>query len=197
MTRRLLSSVIAAAATTTAILITSCSAPSSVTPTTPPPAEGSRVGGGEVTPNAQLPEPIRVDENAFKIVNVLRGVGKQIYDCDTAQGKFVLREPVADLFTAGSVPAGIHGAGPFWADFDGSRVVGQPGPVSAPSPNGPSNIAWLKVTAASAAGVDGVLSKVAFVQRVDTRGGVAPASCTASATTAVDYTTNYVFWAPT
>lgn len=42
----------------------------------------------------------------------------------------------------------------------------------------------------------GVFGNVAFIQRLDTRGGVAPASCTAPSTVSVDYSANYVFWAP-
>ena len=40
-----------------------------------------------------------------------------------------------------------------------------------------------------------MFSTVKFVQRIDTKGGVAPKTCTAP-TIAVDYSTNYVFWAP-
>ena len=127
------------------------------------------------------------------MVETLRGVGKQVYDC--VGGKYSLREPMAGLFTLRGLPAGIHGAGPFWADFDGSKVVGSSAipPVSVPSPDGPANIAWLKVTAGSNAGQGGVLSTVKFIQRINTHGGVAPATCGAP-TISVDYTTFYVFW---
>jgi hypothetical protein len=47
----------------------------------------------------------------------------------------------------------------------------------------------------STAGTGGAFSNVEFVQRIDTRGGVAPKTCGAP-TVAVDYATNYVFWAP-
>jgi Protein of unknown function (DUF3455) len=152
-------------------------------------AASARTG---ITPNAQLPAAIQVDENAFKVVETLRGVGKQVYDC--VDGAYKFREPIAGLVTLRLAPAGIHGAGPFWASFDGSKVIGT-SPVAVPSPAGPTNITWLKVTAASTAGTGGVFSKVAFIQRTDTRGGVAPAGCGAP-TVSVDYTTIYVFWAP-
>ncbi len=64
----------------------------------------------------------QVDDTQFKIVASLRGVGKQVYDCATSGGAFVFREPVAGLFTSRGIPAAIHGKGPFWANFDGSRV---------------------------------------------------------------------------
>ena len=42
-----------------------------------------------------------------------------------------------------------------------------------------------------------MFSKVAFIQRTDTRGGVAPTTpCTVPSTVSVDYSTYYVFWAP-
>jgi Protein of unknown function (DUF3455) len=43
----------------------------------------------------------------------------------------------------------------------------------------------------------GVFNNVLFIQRIDTRGGVAPTgTCSAPTTAAVDYVANYVFWAP-
>jgi hypothetical protein len=148
----------------------------------------------------QLPEVIRVDETKFKVITTLRGVGKQVYDC--VDGKYKFREPMAGLFTFRGLPAGIHGApsapsSPLWADFDGSRVVGDTtSPEFHSDPfGGPSNVNWLKVPAAATAGTGGVLSNVKFIQRIDTRGGAAPSTCGAP-TVAVDYATNYVFWAP-
>jgi hypothetical protein len=163
-------------------------------------AAGAQNAG--VTPNANLDPKIQVGEG-FKIVASLRGVGKQIYDCNGV--KFVLREPAAGLFTSRGIPAAIHGKGPFWTNFDGSRVDGFPlDPTSAsvpspdPAPPAPAkNISWLKLAATPTPNTTGVFSNVKFIQRIDTRGGVAPASCAAPNTTlAVDYTANYVFWAP-
>ena len=139
--------------------------------------------------------PDQVDETKFKIVASLKGIGKQVYTCGTVEpGKYALREPVAVLFDLRG-NAGIHGKGPFWASFDGSRVDGS-APVAVPSPAGPSNIPWLKVVGTPVPNAPGVFGKVAFIQRLDTKGGVAPASCTAPSTVSVDYSANYVFWAP-
>jgi len=148
-------------------------------------------GGG--TPNSQLPATIQVDETQFKVVASFVGIGKQVYDCNSG-GTFTFREPVAGLLSRG-VQAAIHGKGPFWASFDGSRVEAS-GVGNAPSPDPARNVAWLKLASTSTAGVAGVFSNVTFVQRLDTRGGVAPTgTCTAPKTVAVDYTANYVFWA--
>ena len=145
------------------------------------------------TANAKLPAAIQVDETQNKVVASFVGIGKQVYDCNTG-GPFTFREPVAGLLSRG-VQAAIHGKGPFWASFDGSRVEAS-GVGNAPSPDPARNVAWLKLASTSTAGVAGVFSNVTFVQRLDTRGGVAPTgTCTAPKTVAVDYTANYVFWA--
>jgi hypothetical protein len=154
----------------------------------------SRGGGGGVTPNGKLPAEIQVDEKTHKIAATLRGVGKQVYDC--TNGAYVFREPIATLEELrGKKTVGIHGAGPFWASFDGSKVIGT-APVAVDPPKGaPPGVKWLKLSVSSTAGQGGVFSKVAFIQRIDTRDGLAPAKCGAP-TIAVDYTTNYVFWVP-
>ncbi len=144
---------------------------------------------------AKVPVEIRVDETQFKVVASFVGIGKQVYDCNAAGTAFTFREPVAGLLSRG-VQAAIHGKGPFWASFDGSRVDGAPA-GSAPSPDPTKNIPWLKVAGTPVGNTTGIFSNVKFIQRLDTRGGVAPAGpCTAPKTVAVDYTANYVFWAP-
>ena len=186
--KRLITSVAAAAAVTASILLVSGASAATPDPT----ATGAQSAG--VTPNAKLPESIRVDETQFKIVASLRGVGKQVYDCSTG-GAYTFREPVAGLVTSRGIPAAIHGKGPFWADFDGSHVDGSAA-VPAPSPDPTKNVPWLKLVGTPTPNTTGVFSNVAFIQRIDTRGGVAPTgTCTAPNTAAVDYTANYVFWA--
>jgi len=201
MRRRIFASLTAAAAVAASLLISSA-APAAAQTATADSSTG--VGGAGVTPNSGVPEAIRVDEKAFKIVATLKGIGKQVYDC-TSGGTFALREPIAVLVNLRSGDAGIHGAttgptAPFWAHFDGSRVVGNTTPgtpgfaaVDAPVPT--RDVRWVKLPG-TGVGANGVFSKVAFVQRIDTRGGVAPTSCVAPATASVDYSTNYVFWAP-
>jgi uncharacterized protein DUF3455 len=190
MRRRLFTSLTAAAAVAASLLISIAGPAGAQTAT----ADLSTAAGSTaVTPNAKVPEAIRVDETKFKIVATLKGIGKQVYTCGT-DGKYALREPVAVLVNLRSGDAGIHGKGPFWAGFDGSRVDGS-APVSVPSPAGPSNIAWLKVVGTPVANAPGMFGAVAFIQRIDTKGGAAPATCT-TPTVSVDYSTNYVFWAP-
>jgi uncharacterized protein DUF3455 len=177
-------------------LIASGAVAATPSPTTPDTTAGAQSAG--VTPNGDLPDAIQVKDPNLNIVASLRGVGKQVYDCDA--GKFTFREPVAGLFTSHGIPAGIHAKGPFWASFDGSHVDGRgtgSDTGSAPSPDPVKNVPWLKLVATPTPNTTGVFSNVKFIQRIDTRGGVAPTGpCTAPSTRAIDYTANYVFWAP-
>jgi hypothetical protein len=184
----------AAAAVTASILLSAAGPAVAAAPDAAAAGTVDARGGSGATPNGKLPKEIRVDEAAFTVVATQRGIGSQVYTCGT-DGKFALREPVATLQNSRGATVGIHGKGPFWASLDGSRVDGS-APVSVPSPAGLSNIAWLKVTGTPVPNAPGVFGKVAFIQRIDTRGGVAPASCTAPSTVSVEYSTNYVFWAP-
>jgi hypothetical protein len=155
------------------------------------------LNGGGPTPNAKLPVTIQVDEKQFKVVSTMRGIGKQVYDCVGGKYPTSPREPIAGLVSTRGVPTGIHGAGPFWASFDGSKVIGNGAAAASVPQTGTNNVAWLRVPTASTAGQGGVFSKVAFIQRTDTRGGVAPTTpCTVPSTVSVDYSTYYVFWAP-
>jgi hypothetical protein len=197
MRRRLLASLAATAAVAASLLISSAGpATAADSAAAAPEASAANVSSGGATADTNLLPPIQVNDPSLKIVATLRGVGKQVYDC--TGGKYVFREPVAGLFGPRGLPVGIHGAvigaGPFWTNFDGSRVDGTVvGKVDAPKPS--TDIQWLKVEARSTSGTGGTFSKVKFIQRIDTKGGVAPATCGAP-TIAVDYTTNYVFWAP-
>jgi hypothetical protein len=63
----------------------------------------------------------------------------------------------------------------------------------------PKSVPWLRLTGTpvpDATVQTGVFSNVVVIQRIDTRGGLAPTEpCTAPKSVAVDYTANYVFWA--
>jgi hypothetical protein len=124
-------------------------------------------------------------------VATLRGVGEQVYTC--TNGVYVLREPVAVLSSPRGGPVAIHGKGPFWANFDGSRVEAAK-IAGVKSPAGTSNVDWLLLQTTKAEG-GGTFGSVGYIQRIDTRGGVAPGTCTGTTTLAVDYSANYVFWA--
>jgi Protein of unknown function (DUF3455) len=126
--------------------------------------------------------------------------GSQIYECrisDKGSLTWTFVAPEADLFGPDRQKAGTHGAGPFWAAFDGSRITGT---VKARADGaGPSDIPLLLLSAKSA-GAAGKLAGITSVQRMNTVGGAAPASgCDAAADagkrTKQPYTADYVFFA--
>ncbi len=125
--------------------------------------------------------------------------GDQIYSCkgDGAQFTWTLKAPDAQLFDSNGKPFGKHFAGPSWEAKDGSRVTGK-AIANVPSPDADS-IAWLLITIISHDG-NGVLSPATSIQRLNTKGGKAPASgCDASHVgqeVRVPYSADYLFYAP-
>jgi len=91
-----------------------------------------------------------------------------------------------------------NGGAPEWEALDGSYVVGQK--VGAFTPDGGAQaVPWLLVRAVAHGG-SGLLASTRYVQRVASRGGVAPAAaCDASAAGTrenVAYTAEYFFYGP-
>jgi hypothetical protein len=125
--------------------------------------------------------------------------GDQIYSCKADGGQFAwtLKAPDAQLFDKSGKVFGKHFAGPSWEASDGSRVAGK-AVANAPSPDADS-IPWLLVTVVSRNG-DGKLARVTSIQRINTKGGKAPASgCDAAHAGREErapYTADYVFFAP-
>lgn len=162
-------------------------------------AEGDKTGGKHDPPyatikNKDLPAQIQVDENAFVETARFVGKGKQVYDC--VNGAYALREPNAVLHKIGGDRVGIHFVGPQWAHNDGSRVKGA-ALANVPSPDGAGNVAWLLIQNAENAGAPGLtFATTRRIQRVLTRGGAAPSSCSASSpqTVSIDYSTLYIFY---
>jgi len=126
------------------------------------------------------------------------GKGAQIYTCQAKAAEpsafeWVLKAPEAELFDVSGAKIGRHFAGPTWESADGSRVVGE---VMQRSPV-PGAIPWLLLRAKSNEG-SGTLAGAKYIQRLDTKGGVAPSSgCDAEhagAEARVDYSAAYDFW---
>jgi hypothetical protein len=133
--------------------------------------------------------------NGTELELELHATGVQIYTCTAspAGAAWTFQAPEATLYRRGNV-AGKHYAGPTWQALDGSTVVGAK--VAQASPD-PAAIPWLLLRAASHGGGHGRFSEVTHIQRVDTRGGLSPASgCDAStlgAVARVPYTATYCF----
>lgn len=163
-------------------------------------AAGLLLVGGSQTLRAAEAVPAALQPPAgYALAFTAKAKGVQIYTSTAEAGaapKWVLEAPLAEL----TVPkASIHHyAGPSWEAADGSKVVrDKETPVAAvPAKQANADIPWLlvKVTADPAAGV---LSKVGYVQRIETQGGVAPATPPVRTDTkvGVPYTATYVFYA--
>lgn len=129
----------------------------------------------------------------------LHAKGDQVYVCknDGSQFAWTLKAPDAQLFDKSGKPFGKHFAGPTWEANDGSRVVGKAA-ANVPSPDA-NSVAWLLVTVISHEG-EGKLTKVTTIQRVNTKGGKAPATgCDAAHADhefRAPYTADYRFFAP-
>jgi hypothetical protein len=123
--------------------------------------------------------------------------GVQIYVCSNVSGHaaWTLKAPEAKLYDASGNEIGTHFAGPTWKLSDTSAVQGKLA-ASRKSPD-PGAIPWLLVAAAAHNG-QGKLSHVDFIQRIDTQGGVAPATgCDPQhqdQEVRVPYTATYVFF---
>jgi hypothetical protein len=101
--------------------------------------------------------------------------GVQIYGCVAKDQGFawVLTAPDAAVFDGEGRQIMTHFAGPSWKTPDGTVVVGEiMAKADAPTPN---TVPWVLLRAKSHEGT-GLLSQTAFIRRIDTKGGTAPAA---------------------
>jgi hypothetical protein len=146
----------------------------------------------------QVPQQIQAPANEQLLLQV-HAKGDQVYTCKEGVTQFAwtLKAPDAQLLDKDGKPFGKHFAGPSWEASDGSRVTGK-AVVDAPSPDADS-IPWLLVNIVNHEGT-GVLSRATSIQRLNTKGGKAPASgCDAAHAgqeVRVSYSADYLFYAP-
>lgn len=146
----------------------------------------------------QVPQQIQAPAGE-KLLLQVHAKGDQVYTCKEGVTQFAwtLKAPDAQLFDKDGKPFGRHFAGPSWEANDGSRVKGN-AVTNVPSPDADS-IPWLLVNIVGHEG-SGVLSPATTIQRINTKGGKAPASgCDASHAgqeVRVPYSADYLFYAP-
>jgi hypothetical protein len=146
----------------------------------------------------QIPPQLQLPAGEQLLLQV-HAKGDQIYICKEGATEFSwgLKAPDAQLFDKDGKPFGKHFAGPSWEANDGSRVTGK-AVANVPSPDADS-IPWLLVNVVSHEGT-GVLSRATSIQRLNTKGGKAPASgcdpAHASQEVRVPYSADYLFYAP-
>ena len=147
-------------------------------------------------PAPTIPDKLQPRGSA-SLVAVVAARGVQVYECrakkDPAAGvEWAFVAPDAELYDAQGASAGKHYAGPHWESRDGSKLVGAVA-ARADAPQ-PGAIPWLLLTTKSV-GPAGAFSRTTHIQRVNTAGGMAPASgCSAEAigkTVRVTYSADY------
>jgi hypothetical protein len=142
----------------------------------------------EIPPELQVPQtPV-----PHRLVLSALGKGVQIYDC--VNNVWTFREPAAAILR-GKHTVALHYAGPTWQSVkDGSKVVGTV--VARVNAKHPERDIPLLLLSATSTG-PGLFAGVDFIQRLETKGGVAPTgACQPGASIAVPYTATYNFWAP-
>ena len=142
---------------------------------------------------AETPLPGAIAAPGETVVLSAHAEGAQVYECKAGtDGKlgWAFREPIATLLADGKT-IGRHYAGPNWEHIDGSAVVGKavgnaPGAAA-------DDIPWLKLQVTSSRG-SGVLTGVATVQRINTKGGKFDGPCDkAGSFKSAPYSADYVF----
>lgn len=151
-----------------------------------------------VLAQSDLPEPVRVPAG-HKMVMKAVGVGELTYECrakagDPAAFEWVFVGPLAKLMDASNKEVGKYYAGPTWESMDGSKVTGKQVAV-APAQPGSIPLQLVKVDPATG---NGAMTGITYIQRVNTKGGVAPADPCAAASAGtkkqVAYQADYVFF---
>jgi hypothetical protein len=139
-----------------------------------------------VAPAVQVP-------SGNKLVAKFYAKGVQTYACTAGAWKSL--EPAATLADRLGRAVALHTRGPIWVStVDGSAV--EAAPVDGARNDVPGAVPELLLKAKPTRG-KGVFDGVSFVQRLATRGGVAPAGgCQEGAQTSVRYEAVYVFSAP-
>ncbi|SMD25278.1 Protein of unknown function [Kibdelosporangium aridum] len=150
---------------------------------------GAAAAPAAATHVPNVPEVLKVPDGN-KLIAVMPARGVQTYQCTNSAWTFV--QPDAILTNRGR-PEVLHSKGPVWTSvLDGSSVTGA-AVANSPVPNA---IPELLLRSTGNRG-PGKLSTVTFIQRLKTKGGLAPTgSCTEGVTASVPYTADYAFYNP-
>lgn len=147
---------------------------------------------------ASLPAAVQVPAGHRVAMETL-GVGEITYECrakkDMSGHEWVFAGPDAKLLDrAGQQVGKYYGPPATWESMDGSKLTGAQVAVA---PGAAGSIPLQLVKGNPAMGT-GAMQGVTYIQRVDTRGGVAPAKmCDASkagSREVVNYQAGYIFW---
>ncbi len=159
----------------------------------------SSMGPHPMYSQSALPAPVQVPAG-HKVAIETVGIGQITYECRAkkdmaSEHEWVFVGPDAKLQTrSGSVIGKYWGPPATWENNDGSKVTATQVAVA---PAGMGNIPLQLVKANPAMGM-GAMQGVTYIQRVATKGGVAPAmACSAAnlgSKQVVPYQADYIFW---
>jgi hypothetical protein len=166
------------------VLLSACAARGPASPTQPA--------------TSAVPDAVRVPSgHRVKLETV--GIGELTYECRTrAAGGFewAFAGPKATLTDRQGRMVGTYYGGPTWEGTDGSKVTGK---QLAVAPGRPDAIP-LQLVRVENAPMQGAMSGVSYIQRLDTRGGTPPAMTCGDANLGekrqVKYQADYVLWTP-
>ena len=159
------------------------------------------MGGAQMAPYSQvsLPDSVKVPAG-HKVVMETVGAGDITYECRAkanmaGEFEWVFVGPDAKLMDRKGAQVGRYFGPPAtWESQDGSKITGA---QLAVSPATPGSIPLQLVKANPAMGA-GAMQGVTYIQRVATRGGVAPVSVCAGSSVGqkqiVKYQADYIFW---
>ncbi|GHH35780.1 DUF3455 domain-containing protein [Lentzea cavernae] len=157
-----------------------------VASTAAPTPDAMSEAAARVAPAVQVPA-------GNKVVEKFYAKGVQTYTCITGAWKGL--EPAATLADKLGRAVGLHSRGPIWVStVDGSAV--EAAPVDGARNEVPGAVPELLLKAKTTRG-SGVFAGVSYVQRLNTKGGLAPTGgCTEGAQTSVRYEALYTFSVP-
>ncbi len=151
---------------------------------------------GPSAPSLGLFSKIKVPDGQVPVLKfAARGV--QVFRCEARgnESAWVFRVPEADLFDDSGKVVGRHGANFSFEHTDGSRLIGKVQSYDdAPSRN---DLRWLLFTTTSYG--KGAFEGVTYVQRINTKGGMPPATCEAKQRNQllrVDFSSDFVLYRP-
>jgi Protein of unknown function (DUF3455) len=134
----------------------------------------------------------------FFAVGVQKYKAQQVAGSNPATFEWVFVAPQADLYDATNAKVATHSAGPTW-QLAGTTTDSLYGQAFTPARTAPSpdanSIDWLLLMPKTGKTPTGIFANVAYIQRVATSGGKAPAilPTTADQTADVNYTAVYRF----
>lgn len=179
----------------TAALASACATDTPVTAATAVTKARGATALGDITDGNRLPDlsscpALAAPEGSTLLLHAF-GIGVQIYHWNgTSWGA---PTPAATIYAdaSGNGEVATHFAGPTWQSNSGSRVVGTVANRCTPDP---ASIAWLSLTAVPSGA--GIFANVTFIQRLNTVGGIAPATAgtVIGQEARIPYTADYLFY---